>query len=405
LLWLAVVAFALIMGGFFLWEQQSQRGADEPEYSTYRTDPLGCKALFVTLENMGYRPVRWHQDFANLPSPGLLFLIAPPATGRMLQQGDVLPYEIKALDEWVRRGNTVVVLSSQKNPLYEALEIFPSVPKQGTNTAAAQPGRLTQGVPELALTTGRVFRFGKEPQDSLMARMAEAEGKAPPPIPPVAADEWLPLFGTAADPVVILTARGEGQYVAVVDAHPATNLGLAQANNRRFLANLASLAGDGAILFDEAHRRDLARGFVAYARARHLTPFLCYLFLVVALGLWRSGVRFGLPVPFLQDTHRDSGEYVRAVAALYQTAGMGRDALAANYEQFRRLASSRLGLGSAWHVEQVAQRFAARTGQPAEAVRQTLHEVEAALVKPSLPAPAAFALVARLAALEKEMVR
>src|SRR4029453_9015927 len=83
--WLVLVVFALLMGGVVLFQQQSQRGTAEPEYSTYRTDPLGCKALFLTLENMGYRPVRWHQDFTNLPSPGLLFLIAPPASGRLLQ--------------------------------------------------------------------------------------------------------------------------------------------------------------------------------------------------------------------------------------------------------------------------------------------------------------------------------
>src|SRR5262249_8415909 len=69
-LWLTLVAFALLLGGFYLWQQQSQRGATEPEYSTYRTDALGSKALFLTLENMGYHPVRWQQDFTGLPSAG-----------------------------------------------------------------------------------------------------------------------------------------------------------------------------------------------------------------------------------------------------------------------------------------------------------------------------------------------
>jgi hypothetical protein len=405
LLWLILVLFALFLGGFFLWQQQSQRGGMEPEYSTYRTDALGAKALFLTLENMGYHPVRWQQDFSSLPSPGLLFLIAPPASGRFLQQGDVLPYEIKALDDWVRRGNTVVVLSSQKNSLYEALGVFPSVPKTGTNSAAAQPGPLTDGVPELALAAGRVFRFGHEPEEGL-GRLREAEGaKPPPPIPEVATDEWLPLFGTAADPVVVVAARGRGQYILVADPHPASNLGLAKAPNRRFMANLAALGAGGAILFDEAHHRDLDRGFVAYARTRHLTPFLLYLLALVALALWRSGVRFGVPVPFLTDSHRDSAEYVRAVAALYQTAGMGRDALAANYDQFRRRASAWLGIGSHWRAEAVAQRFTARTGQPAAEVWQTLNEIEAALTKSQVPPATAFALVVRLAALEKEIPR
>src|SRR5207237_1253250 len=84
------------------------------------------------------------------------------------------------------------------------------------------------------------------------------------------------------------------------------------------------------------------------------------------------------------DPHLATAEYVRAVAALYQSAGMGRDALAASYDQFRRRASSALGLGRSWNVETVAARLEARTGRPAAEVRKALAEVEAALQQPGV---------------------
>src|SRR5437868_13927055 len=88
LLWLIAIAFALLFGGFLLWDQQAQRGSLEAEYSTYRTDAIGCKALFLALGLLGYRTQQLQTDYAALPSHGLLFVIAPPETRRFGESGD-----------------------------------------------------------------------------------------------------------------------------------------------------------------------------------------------------------------------------------------------------------------------------------------------------------------------------
>src|SRR5947209_7910214 len=82
LLWLTAIAFALLFGGLLLWDQQSQRGSLEAEYSTYLTDTVGCKALYLTLQGLGYRTQRLQTDYTALPSRGLLWVIAPPETRR-----------------------------------------------------------------------------------------------------------------------------------------------------------------------------------------------------------------------------------------------------------------------------------------------------------------------------------
>ncbi len=404
-LWLVLVAFGILFGGFLVWSQQSERGALEHEYSTYRSDESGARAFFLTLEGLGMRPQRWQADFTALPSPGLLFILAPAAAR---SGGAILPYEIEALDDWVRRGSTLVVMGERKNPLYQALGVFTSVPKRPRPAGGypvaepAQPGRLAAGVKEIHLQSGRAFRFGREKEERSLFG-GEEEPDLPQPIQAPGEDEWLTLFGTRADPVVITTSRGKGQYLLVSDAHPAGTLALAIPDNLHFMVNLASLAGEGALLFDEAHHRSIRRGFVAYARARRFTPFLIYLLALLAVLLWRSGVRFGNPVPLVADPRRDTREYVDAVATLYRNAGMARDALAAGYEQFRRRAAVRLGLSGAWRPETVAPRLAARTGRPEREVWQTLNEIEGALARPALREAEAFALAQRLAALEREV--
>jgi hypothetical protein len=401
LLWLTAIAFALLFGGFLLWDQQSQRGALEAEFSSYRTNDVGCKALYLTLRNLGYHTDRLQTDYAALLASGLLFVIAPPETRRAGESGEILPYEIKNLDEWVRRGNTVVVVSSRRNALYEALGLFPST-MRAPSAAPSQPGRLTDGVKELALTDSRALRFGREPEAKNPWQI-EAQVPEPPAITAIPPQEWVTLIGAPSDPVVAFAARGRGQYVAVADAHVASNLGLARGDNLRFLANLASLAGDGTVIFDEAHHRELGRGFMAYARARRMTPLLLAMVLLAALALWRGSLRFGDPVPLLSDEHRDSAEYVRAVAALYKSADLGRDAVAAAYEQFRRRTATAFGLGRSWNAEAVASRIELRTGHPAADLRAAISEVEFALRQTHLATEEAFRLASRLGRLEQEV--
>lgn len=399
--WLVVAAAALLFAALSLWDQQAERGTMEAEYSTYRADTKGARALYLTLEGLGLRVERWERDFARLPSPGMLLVLDPPASRKRVLEGggDILPDEIAALDDWVKRGNTAVVMSDRPNSIYEALAVFPSVPGKPPVAAPAQPGPMAAGVKEIALQSGRVLRYGHEAGDMWHPKTAPDPSLASLAIDP---QEWQPLFGTSADPVVVTSARGAGAYVLVADPSPAGNLGLAKPGNLRFMTNLAAQAPGGLILFDEAHHRELSRGFMAYARARMLMPFIVCLLAVTGLVIWRSGVRFGLPVPLVADPRRDSSEYVQAVAALYQNAGMARDALAAIYDHFRRRCAAWLNLGNRWRADVVAQRLAQRVKRPAAEIFQTLTEIEAALARGNLTEEQAFTLTMRLAALESE---
>lgn len=423
-LWLTIVVSALLGGAFFLWTRDTRAGAQAPEYSVRRTDERGAALVYRLFEQSGIKPQPWDRDFTNLNpgsaavSPGqvgLMILIAPaeerrlgatgPAVGSV---GDLLPPEVVALDEWVRRGNTAVILGRQRNPLYRALGLIVDEPEGGSKQPAepVQPGVLAAGVNALQTQSQFGFKFGR-PQDPLSKQLGVPE--APEPIEAIPAEEWVTLFaktpapdkGGSADrpgPQVVAAARGKGLYVAVNDSFPASNLGLPQADNARFALNLAALnPPGGTIWFDEYHRRTVDRGLVAYLRERGLAPVLLYGALLLALGLWRAGTRFGEPEPLVADRWRDSREYVQAVAALYRNAGMTRDALGTLLADFRRRAARP---GSPVDAE-VGRRYEQRTRRPAGEARQILADVEAAIERSHLPETEAVHVAARLAALDR----
>ena len=81
-------------------------GPTEPEYLYLSHRHPGREGALPRARGEGHRVERWHSDFTGLPSPGALFVIAPPRTGRLAQRGDSSLNEIEALDRWVARGNS-----------------------------------------------------------------------------------------------------------------------------------------------------------------------------------------------------------------------------------------------------------------------------------------------------------
>lgn len=416
---LAGVVAVLTVAAAFLWTQDTRRGGQGAPYSVERTDDKGAAVAYRMYRQVGLRPQIWNEDFGHLRQPGLMILIAPePATKlmgkRISEVGEILPTELQALDQWVRQGNVAVVLSDEENSFFNAVGLIPDAPKDSHSLQTAQPdqaGVLALGVSKLETLNAFGFKFGRrQPKDAAAEAGAEA-----PPIDEVPAEQWLTLFRgadtTRKIPKVVSASRGQGLYVAVSDIYPASNLGILQGDNARFMLNLARLnPTHGSIWFDEFHKRPVERGLMAYMRERALMPFLSYGFVLLCFLFWRTGTRFGEAEPLVADRRRDSGEYVRAVAALYRNAGMPRDALATVYADVgrRALGPSRTAahtLSADPRVVEAARCYEARTGRPAAEVRELLLQVEQALSRPSLAEADAVALCTRLTQFDHALQR
>jgi hypothetical protein len=408
------VISALAAGGVFLWTQDTRRGAQTPAYSVQRADDRGAALVYRLYGSAGLRPQVWDQELTHLKAPGLLILLDPARPRRIFRdveigtEGDFLPHEIKALDDWVKQGNVVVVMTREANDLYGALGLIVDEPRGISATPAepAQPSRLAMGVNKLQTQTRFGFKFGRK-----TSKATGEEETAPEtyPIPEIPAAAWVELFtkkdGQRSVPQVVSAARGKGLYVAVNDIWPAGNLGVTNADNARFMLNLAHLRpASGAVWFDEYHKRPVERGLVTYFRERNMLPTLVYLLLLAALLFWRTGTRFGPADPLVADRRRDSGEYVRAVASLYQNAGMTREAVATVYADFRKRLVGALRMDGLTDLEEVGRRYEMKTGRPAIEAREILIQAEAALARVKVTEAEAQQLCARLAQLDQALL-
>lgn len=410
--WLALVIGALLFGAYFLWSQDTRQGAAQPEYSISRTDDRGAAVVYRLYEKAGLKPKAWDQPLTRLKDSGVLVLLAParPAWDLPDQmsalsptEGDLLPDELKALDQWVKQGNVAVVFSRDYNDLYHALGLIVDEPKglSGVPAEPTQPSALAFGVKGVQTQTNFGFKYGR--------KAPKVDGEEVPvpdaPIAEIPASSWLELFvkkdGQRSVPQVVAGARGKGLYVAVNDVFPATNLGVTQADNARFMLNVAGLNPGGSIWFDEYHKRSVDRGLISYLRERALLPALVYGLLLVLLGLWRTGYRFGTEEALVPDRRRDSTEYIRAAAALYKNAGMTREALNTVFQDFRRRLAGALRMDGLADLQEVGRRYELRTGRPAIEARQILIETEALLARPKITEPEALQVCSRLTYLDQ----
>jgi hypothetical protein len=248
------------------------------------------------------------------------------------------------------------------------------------------------------------FKFGRKKP----AGKTEVEEELP--VAPIPVEQWIELAakkdGGRVLAQVVSAARGAGLYVAVNDVYPIGNVGIAAADNARFVVNLGGLIPSGGTLWiDEYHKRAVDRGFVGYLRERAMSPALAYAVVLLALLIWRSTTRFGAAEPleaaYAAGSRRDTIEYVRAVAALYQTAHMARDALTTLYGEFRRRLAVALRLDGLTNLEEVGRRYELRTGRPGIEAREVLIQTEAALSRPTLTEEEAVQLCGRLTHLEE----
>ncbi len=416
-LWLTAMLVVLAGVALFVASRDTRSGSTYPDYSIRRTDDRGAALAYRIYERAGLKPQVWDTAFTTLKKPGLMIMVAPEAQRRIFRdqlaignQGDVLPHEMKALDAWVRQGNTVVVLSREPNSVFQALGLIQDEPKgiSGAPAEPAAPSALAVGVEKVSTQTQFGFKFGEQKDTDGNPFTASSAG--PSPVGTIPVEEWNELFvkkdAQRTVPQVVSAARGRGLYVMVNDHFPAGNLGITLADNLTFVVNLARLnPPGGTIWFDEYHKREVDRSLVAYLRERSLAGALIYGVLLLGLLFWRTGSRFGPLEPLVADGRRDSSEYIKAVASLYRNAGMPREALATIFADFRKRLAGALRVDGLTDLDEVCRRYEIRTGRPGVEARQVLIDTEAALARPKFSDQEALQFCAALTALDESLHR
>ena len=268
--------------------------------STYNAGSAGYKALYLWLRELGVPAKRWERPLMELPREADVLVMLSPSLGPG-------PDELKALDAWVRKGGTLVLVSLQGNAFATHFGIGVMMrafgQKKEDRSPSFQPGPYVRG-PRTIMSKTHAGADSKRPEAVGHARDA---------------------FGN----LITVVEEGQGRVIMVSDPSLFSNVRLREGDHARLALDiLLTHLGQGQLLIDEYHHgHGRVTSVAAYVfQSEAFVPLLQVLFLLILLWL-AAGRRFGSPRPLKRETERSSMEYVRAIAQLFQRVKARRLAL------------------------------------------------------------------------------
>lgn len=319
-------------------------GGLQREPSTFYNVGYGTKAAYLVLRRLDYAVERLRRPISPVRLQGLSGLVLlKPAVG-------LSDAELSTLKEWVKQGHRLLVAPGRSGFAFQpghyleewfqsaedgqgakgTLRVGPRAKTPAGNldpTAegfdAADP--LCEGVGALSAGGGQRFVEGESLQGDLSDSSAH--------------EVWKDARGMVA----LRIEYGSGEIVALADPYPLTNLGISEADNVVFFANLARvLAGPekGAIAFDEYHLGKPLRDASWLAMVKLMLSgnwrwAVAQAALVGALALFAAGVRFGSPRDVKHRERRQHGEFAEAAGRLLHESGASHIAYQTLYHYYR----------------------------------------------------------------------
>ena len=313
--------------------------------SSYSAASNGGKAGFLTLQNLGYQTERWLDPPQGLKAQDSLLILADP----------IIPPtkdERQALRKYVEAGGKVLATGLAGGKLLPegASDSNDVLDVEWKDFPALFPGALTLGAPSITLVP-----------------LARWTGTA---------SRYIPLYGSAEEPVAVIYQLGRGQILWLAASTPLTNAGIRRAGNLELLLNFAGSPQRTRIFWDE-YFHGQGRSLADYFRRTPLPWGLAQLGVLLAMALLAFSRRSGPVRPLLRESRLSSLEFIDTLGGLYQQAHAARGAVEVAYQRFRFLLSQRLGMpltASDADLDQAARQRLA----PSEGLLDTLQRCRAA---------------------------
>ena len=332
--------------------------------SSFSAGPLGTKAVYLTLRELGYRVERSHEPLAGLQ--------VDPRQTVILISGAVPPSEgdARMAREFLGAGGTRVVMG----PTGARLLGLPP----GAGVDVATPFLDVKSYNRLTISPLSI----DAEQISMPEDLAGVQG------PPSS----VTLYGESIDrPVMASTRVGDGLSVWLAAPTPLSNAHVADGGNLQVLLNVLGAPGERRILFDE-HYQGFKRSIWSYAAGTPL-PWVALQLSLVAIAAFLTFSRRSGPVRAPASDPRTSPmEFVEMLGALYQRAGAPASAVAAARARLRRSLAAACGVPATSDDSALARTAAAKIGSHAEAIGDLLAEAERASIDPELDPKRALAL-------------
>ena len=303
---LGLAVVLLFAGGLFaLLKLRFEAGDIYPPYSSLRSDPLGTRALFDSLERMpGLAVARNFTHPVKLPSEASTLILA----GLDRDAFDGSEREMNALQRFVTNGGRAVIMLTAVKPNRGPDETAPSRPcdkdhptpsPDDENSVHREQTRM------VSLQSNWGFKLETPPLASAQGEARREPGSSP--ALPVAIvwhsglvvvpdhPGWRVLYRFEGRPVVMERRLGRGSIFLATDSYLISNEAL---RNHRQPALLSRMAGSNrTVFFDETHLGlHHQPGISNLIRRYRLHGLIVGLMMLAGLYIWRNGRSF-LPAP------------------------------------------------------------------------------------------------------------
>jgi len=329
-----IVAVLFVLNLIVAVPGTSRRQVSYPTGTTYSDAWDGAELVYRLFEELGFSVSRHRYPLMEDRVPTRTDIIwhawAASAVGKD---------EIEWIDDWVRRGGTLVLID---NPLLRSLGSSQTVAGAGGDILmdhwldrlslrpvikdAGRIGESDEESPHRQLLVdpgtwglGEVHRVHSYKRSGLIAplvyrlEIVRADVKNPTPV-------IRDSFGT----LVAWSTHGNGRVWVVADPYLFSNLLMQEADNALLAVTMISRSSGGefpSVLFDEYHLGYVRTRTLADAARTPLGKSIFYIGMVAALALGSAGARFG-PIRRAPGAVGVSQRaFVRALATLWQGAG------------------------------------------------------------------------------------
>lgn len=322
-------------------------GGFQREPSTFYNVSYGTKAAYLVLRRLDYPVERLRRPISPIHLHGVSGLVLLKPTVGLSDP------ELSALKEWVKQGHRLLVAPGRSRFAFQPgsylEEWFQSTEDDENGEADERTFRVG---PRVKTPLGNLdpTAEGFDPNDPLCEgvgaltagggqRFVEGESWQGDPTGTAVHEVWKDARGIVA----LRVEYGSGEILALADPYPLTNLGISEADNAVFLANLArALAGPemGAIAFDEFHLGKPLRDASWLAMVKLMLSgnwrwAVMQAALVGVLALFAAGMRFGSPRDVKRRERRQHREFAEAAGRLLYESGASHIAYQTLYHHYR----------------------------------------------------------------------
>ncbi len=289
--------------------------------STFASKRQGARAFFLSLQELGKNASPWLEPFESLQTKtekATMFVVSVPDF-----KG------IKFLEEWVRKGNRLILINS-----------FPGA-------------GFTKGMAKESTTTEAVFDLFEDEKKSMSVSCSDSLQEVCDGITSVSkmvpslvleGEDVEILAGTKADAKIAYQQVGSGDVFLISSESLILNQNIENHDNFRFLYQIATVHDE--ILFDEFHhgyRSPVAARLEA--RRDAVWVLIGTLVAVLLLGALSRAVRFGPPTVIPEEPLSSSVEFAGVLGMLYREH-QAQEVLSYYVRSWRRRLSRIFGVAS-----------------------------------------------------------